>query len=83
MTSGNWDLDGPDQHLALLAARNHVVILRPLSEFRRRLSTGAGPLFFNGAGHMTPEGHRVMAEFLERTLIDDGLIPLANAKERP
>jgi lysophospholipase L1-like esterase len=66
MRRERWNLDGPRERLAGLAGKHDITIIDVHDQFVQ--SRNEAPLFFGHVGHMTPEGHRVMAGALERAL---------------
>jgi hypothetical protein len=84
MAELQWNLRGPEERLRALALKHDVPLIQPLSDFQAHL--GGSPMFFNGSGpatqngmgHMTPQGHEVMAIALEQQLDSQHLIPSAD-----
>jgi hypothetical protein len=64
------DLDRPQQLLADWAAAAGVPIVDPLPRFRAHWQTSAEPLFYTPDAHLTPAGHRLIAEESLPTLLD-------------
>jgi hypothetical protein len=73
MQALRWDVDAPERRLKQITADLQVPMLAPLDEFRR--ASSKEPLFFGRVGHFTPSGHALLAELLERWLIESGQIP--------
>lgn len=73
MSSQQWRLRGPEERLEMIAARQKVPLIEPLETFAK--SSRRRSLFFGLAGHLTPEGHQVMAAAIEQELLKQGLAP--------
>lgn len=54
---------------------NNFPVYNVLEDFRSASREGKFPLFFRGDGHFTPLGHEVMAQAIEKRLLDSGLLP--------
>jgi hypothetical protein len=67
MAEHRWNLQGPDDRLRAFAAAHGIRLIETRQAF---VEAADSLLFFRGIGHMTPRGHEVMAEALERGLID-------------
>ncbi len=58
-----------------IGKRNNFPVYNVLEDFRNASREGKFPLYFKGDGHFTPLGHEVMAQALEKRLLDSGLMP--------
>jgi len=75
MGQGEWDLEGPNRRLEAFALERGYPLLRTQAAFREAASSSGPPLFFGDIGHLTPRGHEVMADLLERFVRDHDLVP--------
>jgi len=60
-----WDLFAPEQRFTHFATHNNISLVQPYLNFEEhaRLEPET-PLFFGNVGHLTPRGHRLLAEDL-------------------
>jgi hypothetical protein len=61
-----WDLDAPEERLRRISVRHGISLVQPLAKFRSHVADT--PLFFNGIGHFTAAGHRLLAEVIDEYL---------------
>ena len=74
MNSLMWDLDGPELRFSAFAQEHGLVLIQPYKRYKERGNNP--PLFFGNLGHMTADGHQLMAQALEDVLI---MGPLKNS----
>jgi hypothetical protein len=79
MSSRQWRLRGPEERLKMIATRHNVPLIEPIETFAQ--SPRRRSLFFGLTGHLTPEGHQMMAAVLEQQLFSRGLIRLNSSSE--
>ena len=71
MAKESWDLETAERRIEEFAATHGIPLIQPYQTFR----AAKGLLFFGGDGHMTPEGHNLMAEVLATALKSRNLFP--------
>lgn len=64
-----WNIDRPTAFFASIAAELGVAVLDPLGYFRGAAKEGRS-LFLPGETGLAPEGHKLLAELLERKLVE-------------
>ncbi len=65
MESLQWDLYAPETRFAKIASQNNFSLVQPFQKFQQQtLLEPEVPLFFGNVGHLTPRGHRLLAENL-------------------
>ena len=66
MNELSWDLVGPEQRLLTFGQRRGIPVVTTDEAFRN--VRPASPLFWGDLGHLTPQGHEVMARILQKHL---------------
>lgn len=77
MKNASWDLDSPESRLRGLAEKHKFTLAQPFTEFRNVASENR--LFFGKVGHMTAQGHMLMADYLEEFIRNGGLVERASS----
>jgi hypothetical protein len=75
MRERQWDRLGPEARLGRLTAKHDIPFVSLLDRFRTCGSTCQGPLFFGSMGHLTPQGHELVADVLAKWLEDRNWLP--------
>jgi lysophospholipase L1-like esterase len=66
LSSRKWNLEGPEDRLRDFLERAGVPLVQPLKSFQAASRTET--LFFGNIGHLTPQGHRLLAGEMETFL---------------
>lgn len=73
MAGRTWEIQGPSKRLAAMAKNRQLPLIDPGTAFRN--SPDGTRLFFGNVGHMTPEGHQLLAGVVQRFLREQGALP--------
>jgi hypothetical protein len=74
MAKVDWNLTGPEQRLRDFTREHHMLLVQPYKAFEAQMQ--GAPFFFGNVGHLTPQGHQLMATLLRDFLVSEALLPL-------
>ena len=77
MNGVEWDLEDPERRIKMFAQKHGLAILQPYKTYQE--AENGPPLFFGSVGHMTADGHYLLAQALEKFVLENHLL---NARKK-